>query len=75
MPKKTTKPESTPTPEHQRAVEALANLIPLGFDKDRDGVSNVYEAAERILAAGFLSSEQALVAQADAHESPTSKRR
>lgn len=32
--------------------EALANLIPLGFT-ERDPVRNVYEAADRIIAAGF----------------------
>lgn len=31
--------------------EWLAGMIPLGFDPKRDGVSNVYEAADAILAA------------------------
>lgn len=32
--------------------EELANLIPLGF-REQDGVRNVYDAADRILTAGF----------------------
>jgi len=40
----------TPPTDDER--EALANLIPLGFT-ERDGVRDVYEAADRILAAGF----------------------
>lgn len=48
--------ESTPTDHHvdhhDDEREALANLIPLGFS-ERDGVRNVYDAADRILAAGF----------------------
>jgi len=42
--------EAEPVEEEER--EALANLIPLGF-RAQDGVRNVVEAADRILAAGF----------------------
>ncbi|KAB2808336.1 hypothetical protein F9L07_22740 [Pimelobacter simplex] len=35
--------------------EALADLIPLGFDPIRDGVSNVYDAADLILASSWLA--------------------
>jgi hypothetical protein len=34
---------------------ALANLIPLGFDETRDGIGNVFEAADRILESDWLS--------------------
>jgi hypothetical protein len=42
----------TPTGDER---EALANLIPLGF-REHDGVRNVFDAADRILAAGFRRS-------------------
>lgn len=43
------------TTERVRDRERLGNLIPLGFDKGRDGVENVREAADRILASDWLA--------------------
>ena len=37
--------------------EELANLIPLGF-REQDGVRNVYDAADRILTAGFRKADR-----------------
>jgi len=42
--------------------EALANLIPLGFDKAHDGVEHVHDAADRILASDWLARHDAEVA-------------
>jgi len=39
-------------PVAPEAVEALANLMPLGYE-ERDGVRNSFEAAERIIEAGW----------------------
>jgi hypothetical protein len=41
--------------------EELANLIPLGYRADRDGVADVFEAADRILASDWLKAHDARV--------------
>lgn len=45
-------------------VEALGNLIPLGFDAERDGVTNVHEAAQRILASNWMAERDRKVTDA-----------